>query len=70
MTVDLRILNASTKPRAWLILNLQDELHDLHGSEGFPTLDFCEAIDRYLCTKILKIVNLSSRVLPPVPMQS
>jgi hypothetical protein len=22
--------------------NLQDELHDLHGSEVFATLDFCQ----------------------------
>jgi hypothetical protein len=31
MTVDLRVPNASTKPTAWPMHNLQDELHDLHG---------------------------------------
>jgi hypothetical protein len=41
MTVDLRVPNASTKPTAWSMPNLQDELHDLHGSEVFATLDFC-----------------------------
>jgi hypothetical protein len=61
MTVDLRVPNASTKPTAWPMSNLQDELHDLHGSEVFAMLDFCQAICKYLCTKILKIVNISSR---------
>jgi hypothetical protein len=61
MTVDLRVPNASTKPTAWPMPNLPDELHDLHGSEVFATLDFCQAIGRYLCTKILKTVNRSSR---------
>jgi hypothetical protein len=42
MTVDLRVPNASTKPTAWPMNNLQDELHDLHGSEVFATLDFCQ----------------------------
>jgi hypothetical protein len=42
MTVDLRVPNASTKPTAWPMLSLQDELHDLHGSEVFSTLDFCQ----------------------------
>jgi hypothetical protein len=42
MTVDLRVSNASTKPTAWPMPNLQDELHDLHGSEVFATLDFCQ----------------------------
>jgi RNase H-like domain found in reverse transcriptase/Reverse transcriptase (RNA-dependent DNA polymerase) len=42
MTVDLRVPNASTKPTAWPLPNLQDELHDLHGSEVFATLDFCQ----------------------------
>jgi hypothetical protein len=41
MTVDLRVSNASTNPTAWPIPNLQDELHDLYGSEVFATLDFC-----------------------------
>jgi hypothetical protein len=40
MTVDLRVPNASTKPTAWPMPNLQDELHDLHGSVGFATLNF------------------------------
>jgi Reverse transcriptase (RNA-dependent DNA polymerase) len=42
MTVDLRVPNASTKPTAWPMPNIQDELHDLHGSEVFATLDFCQ----------------------------
>jgi hypothetical protein len=42
MTADLRVPNASTKPTAWPMPNLQDELHDLHGSEVFATLDFCQ----------------------------
>jgi hypothetical protein len=42
ITVDLRVPNASTKPTAWPIPNLQDELHDLHSSEVFATLDFCQ----------------------------
>jgi hypothetical protein len=40
MTVDLSVPNASTKPAAWPMPNLQYELHDLHGSEIFATLDF------------------------------
>jgi hypothetical protein len=35
MTVDLRVPNALTKPTAWPMPNLQNELHDLHGSEVF-----------------------------------
>jgi hypothetical protein len=42
MTVDMCVPNASTKPTAWPMPNLQNELHDLHGSEVFPTLDFCQ----------------------------
>jgi Reverse transcriptase (RNA-dependent DNA polymerase) len=42
MNVDMRVPNASMKPTAWLMSNLQDELHDLHGSEVFETLDFCQ----------------------------
>jgi hypothetical protein len=42
MTVDLRVPNASTKSTAWTMPNLQDELHDLRGSEVFATLDFCQ----------------------------
>jgi Reverse transcriptase (RNA-dependent DNA polymerase) len=42
MTVDLRVPNTSTKPAAWPMPNLQDELHDSHGSEVFATLDFCQ----------------------------
>jgi hypothetical protein len=42
MTVDLRVPNASTKPTACPMPNLQDELQDLHGSEVFATLDFCQ----------------------------
>jgi hypothetical protein len=42
MTVDLRVPNASTKPTAWPMPNLQDQLLDSHGSEVFTTLDFCQ----------------------------
>jgi hypothetical protein len=42
MTVDLRVPNASTKPTAWPMPNFQDELHDLHVSEVFAMLDFCQ----------------------------
>jgi hypothetical protein len=42
MAVYLLVSNASTKPTAWPMPNLQDELHDLHGSEIFATLDFCQ----------------------------
>jgi Reverse transcriptase (RNA-dependent DNA polymerase) len=42
MAVDLREPNASTKPTAWPMHNLQDELHDLHGSEVFATPDGCQ----------------------------
>jgi hypothetical protein len=40
MTVDLRVPKASNKLTEWPLPNLQDELHDLHGSEVFATLDF------------------------------
>jgi hypothetical protein len=43
MTVYLRVPNASTKPASWPMPNIQDELHDLHGSEVFATLDFCQS---------------------------
>jgi Reverse transcriptase (RNA-dependent DNA polymerase) len=42
MTIDLCVPNASTKPTAWPMPNLHDELHDSHGSEVFATLDFCQ----------------------------
>jgi hypothetical protein len=42
MTVDLRVPNASMNPTAWSMPNIQDELHDLHGSELFAMLDFCQ----------------------------
>jgi Reverse transcriptase (RNA-dependent DNA polymerase) len=42
MTVDLRVPNALTKPTAWPMPKIQAELHDLHGSEVFATLDFCQ----------------------------
>jgi Reverse transcriptase (RNA-dependent DNA polymerase) len=42
MTIDLHVPYASSKPTAWPMPNLQDELQDLHGSEGFATLDFCQ----------------------------
>jgi hypothetical protein len=58
MTVDLRVPNASTKPTSWPMPNLQDQLHDLHGSEVLRRWIFVKAIGRCLCTKILKTVNL------------
>jgi Reverse transcriptase (RNA-dependent DNA polymerase) len=42
MNVDLRVPNASTNPTARHMPNLQDELHDLHGSEVFATAGFCQ----------------------------
>jgi hypothetical protein len=42
MTVDLRVPNASKKPTEWPMPNLHDELHDLHGSNEFAMLDFCQ----------------------------
>jgi hypothetical protein len=42
MTVDLRVPNASTKTTAWPVPNLQNELHDLHGSEVHATLVSCQ----------------------------
>jgi hypothetical protein len=42
MTVDLRVPNASTKPTAWHIPSLEDDSYDLHRSEDFATLDFCQ----------------------------
>jgi Reverse transcriptase (RNA-dependent DNA polymerase) len=42
MTVDLRVPNSSMKATAWPMPNLQNELHNLHGSEVFATLDFCQ----------------------------
>jgi hypothetical protein len=44
MTVDLRVPNASTKPTAWPMPNLQDELHDLHGLEVFATSEFLSRV--------------------------
>jgi hypothetical protein len=41
-TVDLHVPNTSTKPTAWPMPNLEDELHDLHDSEIFATLIFCQ----------------------------
>jgi hypothetical protein len=42
MTVYLRVPTASTNPNAWSMPNLHNELRDLHGSEVFATLDFCQ----------------------------
>jgi hypothetical protein len=58
MTVDLRVPNALTKPAAWPMPNLQNELHDLHGSEVFATLDFCQGYWQIPLRKILQTVNL------------
>jgi hypothetical protein len=61
MTVYLRGSNASTKPTARPMPNLQYELHDSHGLEVAAKLAFCQGYGKYLCTKILKTVNLLSR---------
>jgi hypothetical protein len=42
MIVDMRVPNASTNQAAWPMPNIQDDSHDLHGSEVFATLDFCQ----------------------------
>jgi hypothetical protein len=42
MTVYPRVPNASTTSYAWPMPSLQDELHDLLGSEVFASLDFCQ----------------------------
>jgi hypothetical protein len=54
MTVDLRVPNASLKPTVWPILNIQDEMHGLHGSEVFATLDFCQGYWQILLHKDLQ----------------
>jgi hypothetical protein len=59
MIVDPHVPNESTKPTSWPIPNLKDELHDLHGSEVFATLDFFKAIGRCVCQKTLKTVSRS-----------
>jgi hypothetical protein len=58
MNVDLPVSNASTKKAEWPMPNLKDELHDLHGSVVFATLDFVRAIGRYLCTKRLSRLSV------------
>jgi hypothetical protein len=50
MTVDLSVPNASTRPTTWTLPKLQDDLHDLHGSE-FATLDFCQGYWQILLHK-------------------
>jgi Reverse transcriptase (RNA-dependent DNA polymerase) len=42
VTVELRVPNASTKSTAVSMPNLQDDLHDVHGSKVFATLDVCQ----------------------------
>jgi hypothetical protein len=44
MTVDLRVPNASTKPAAWPMPNLQDELHDLVTQKYLRRWIFVKAI--------------------------
>jgi hypothetical protein len=68
MTIDLRVPNASTKPTAWPMPNLQDELHDLHGSEVFATLDFCQGCDRIIALRqpqMAHAIGFRSRELLP-----
>jgi hypothetical protein len=60
-TVDLRVPNASTKLIAWSMPNLQDELRECMAQKYLRRWMFFKAIGRYLCTKIDKTVNLSSR---------
>jgi hypothetical protein len=43
MAVDLRVQNASQKPKLWPMTNLQHELHDFHGSKVFAMLDSCQS---------------------------
>jgi hypothetical protein len=64
MTLDLRVPNASTKPTAWPMPIIQDEMHDFTTCMAQKYLRrwiFVNAIGRYLCTKIHKTVNRSSR---------
>jgi hypothetical protein len=60
-TVDLRVPNASKKPTAWPMPNLNDELHDLHGSKVFAALDFCQGYWQIPLRKVPQTVNLLSR---------
>jgi hypothetical protein len=48
MTVDLHVPNASTKPTAWPMPNLQDELHDLHGSDVLRRICDTRVLSRLL----------------------
>jgi hypothetical protein len=50
--------NASTKPTAWLMPNLQDELHDLHGSEVFATLDFFSRLLADTCAQMFSRLSI------------
>jgi hypothetical protein len=72
MTVDLRVPKESTKPSAWPMPNLQDELHDLHGSEVFATLDFVNGIADTSAKRFSRLSIFHhagwSVVLPPGPM--
>jgi hypothetical protein len=59
MIVDLRVPNASTKPTAWPMPNLQDELHDLHGSEVGPSRTFSTYNVRASVHRYVRLVQIS-----------
>jgi hypothetical protein len=62
MTVDLRVPNASTKPTAWLMPNIfKLSCTTSMARKYLRRWIFVKAIGRYLCTKIHKTVNRSSR---------
>jgi hypothetical protein len=61
MTVDLRVPNASTKPTAWPMPNFQVSCTTCMAQKYLRRWIFVKAIGRYLCAKILKTVNRSSR---------
>jgi hypothetical protein len=61
MTVDLRVPNASTKPTSWPMPNLKMICTTCMAQKYLRRWIFVKVIGRFLCTKILKTVSLSSR---------
>jgi hypothetical protein len=61
INVDLRVPNASTKPAAGLCLTFRMSCTTCMAHKYLRCWIFVKAIGRYLCTKILKTVNRSSR---------
>lgn len=41
LTIDLRPINAATKPMSWPMPNIESELSDPHSSKFFASIDFC-----------------------------